>query len=185
MKEAVIAARYARGLAECAHEKGELRQVREDVDILADLMDPNFGEISVPELLDFLRSPTIPQADKIKVTDVICEKMSIGKTVSDFLNVLIENNRIGITGLIARAFDRIAGEYEHTKIAEVESAKPLSDSHKKMLAEAIKEALGGEVRLLTKRNPELLGGLKVKIGDLLLDGSLSGRLERIEASLKG
>lgn len=183
MKENVIARRYARGLVEYAAEKGELDKVREDIESLADLMDPDRGDISVPELGLFLGSPTVQQDEKIKLTDILCEKMSIGKTVSDFLNILIAKNRISLTGFIAREFERFSQEYETIRNATIETAMPLTESQTATLEKALAETAGCKVRLFAKTNPELIGGLRIQIDDTLMDGSLLNRLERLEAQL--
>lgn len=183
MKENVIARRYARGLFEYAVEQDELAAVREHLESLADLLDPERGEISVPELLTFLRSPTVPMPEKIKLTDVICEKLSIGKTVSDFLNVLIQKNRIALTGFIAREFERISGQFETINNAVVESARPLTDEQIVAIREALAKALDGEVRILTRTNPRLIGGVRVQVEDLLFDGSLQHRLAKMDQQL--
>jgi len=179
MNETLIAARYARGLAEHAHEQGELKPVRQDLHRLADLLDPNRGEISAPELVDFLRSPTVPQNEKIQVTDVVCEKLAIGKTVSDFLNVLIRRNRIALIEAITQQYDRFAGAFEATRNAEVETARPLGEAQRQALEQALAQAAGAPVRMTVKVNPRLIAGLSVRMGDTLLDGSLRSRLRRL------
>lgn len=184
MNDNVIARRYAKGLAQVAAEQNELAQVREDLAALADLMDPERGDISVPELLDCMLTPTIPVAQKIQVTDVLCEKLKIGKTVSDFLNVLIENGRVGICGRIATEFEKIASQFESTAIAVVETARPLTDEQQKALRTLLQEKTGQTVHLRVRKKPELLGGVRVKIGDLVLDGSIQNRLQRLETRLK-
>jgi F-type H+-transporting ATPase subunit delta len=183
MKENIIARRYAEALAQHAVENNELDSVREDLDALADLLDPERGDISVPELLAFLHSPTIPQVEKVKLTDVLCEKINIGKSVSDFLNVLIKKNRIALTPFIAREFDRIAGGLTNVVTASVETARKLSGDQLAELQKLIAEASGAEVRLTQKINPKLIAGFRVQMGDILLDGSVENRLQRLGARL--
>lgn len=183
MKENIIARRYARGLIQHAVEQDELAKVRADLEALADLLDPDRGDISVPDLLTFLNSPTVALDEKIKLTDVVCEKLAIGKTVSDFLNVLIDRNRVALTGFITREFERISQDFETVRNAVVESARPLTEEDEKSIRDALREAAGCEVRLLVRNNPRLLGGVRVRMDDLLLDGSLLHRMERMRQQI--
>ena len=183
MKENVIARRYARGLAEYAVERGELESVLQDLETLADLLDPNRGEVSVPELLLFLQSPTVALNDKVKMTDILFEKLRIGKTVSGFLNILIDKGRVALTGFIAREFERLAGEYAEVQTAVVETARPLTEAQQDALRKALAHACGADVRLLVHTKPELLSGARVRMGDMLFDGSVQSRLARLEAKI--
>lgn len=183
MIEEVIARRYAKALAMAAIEKNELNQTREDVERLADLLDPDMGDISVPELADFLQTPTVTVTDKIKMTDVLCTKLQIGKLVSDFLNVLINHRRTQLASRILRHYILMVAELENIDEAIVHSAKPLSDQERELLAKALEKKVGRKVRILVAINKNLLAGLQVKIGDLLFEGSLKGRLKRLEKAL--
>jgi F-type H+-transporting ATPase subunit delta len=183
MIENVIARRYARGLAEYAAEQDELDAVRSQLEALSDVLDPSRGEVSAPELLDWLRSPRVTPEKKIQVTDVLCAKLEIGKTVSEFLNVLIRRNRVGLMPRIARFFESMAAEMDQVLAAEVETARALDEQETERLRGALETALGSPVRMLVRERPELRGGVRVRAGDQLLDGSLAARLARLEASL--
>lgn len=101
-QEDVIARRYAKGLAEHAAEENKVDEVRRDLGQLADLVDPYSGDYSIPELLDFLNTPVAHTTAKLEATDVIMEKIGVGKIVSDFLNALILHSRIGLLPRINR-----------------------------------------------------------------------------------
>ncbi len=183
MKENILAARYAKGLAQVARENNELEKVREDLVYLADLLDAERGDITVPELGHFLYSPTVPLREKIRATDVLCEEMGIGKTVSDFLNVLLKYYRINIINLIVREYERLSYEYEDAQLAVVETARRLTPEQRQKLTAALEQHVGGKVRLQEMQTPRLLGGLRVKLNDTVLDGSVRGRLRRLGTKL--
>lgn len=183
MIENVIARRYAVALAEVAAEQNELERVNEEVKRLADILNPEGGEVNVPELLDFLGSPIVPLDEKIQMTDVLCEKLQIGKLVSEFLNVLIKRGRVPLASKIADEYIHIAARIENIYAADVESAEPLSEVDEKRLRESLEKATGERIRLSIKQNKKLLGGVRVKVGDQLFDGSILGRLDRLEAEL--
>jgi len=184
MNEDIIARRYAQGLVEVAAERKELAEVGSDLAALADVLDPARGEISVPELLDSLLTPTIPVAQKVKVTDVLCDKLKIGKTVSDFLNVLIEKGRVDLASAITNEYDRLSANFSATMTAQIETAKPLTTQQEKELQILLTEKTKRTVSLKVKTNPSLIGGLRVQMGDLVLDGSIENRLQRLETRLK-
>lgn len=184
MIENVIARRYAKALAQAAVEKNELDRTSAELNLLADMVDPWRGDISVPELTELLGSPTVPVEEKIRITDVICTRMKMGQLISDFLNVLILHGRVGLTGRIAREFGRVTERLESIATAEVETAAALSDSERAMLQGALTKQAGKPVRLVVSTNSKLLAGLRVKIGDILYEGSLRGRLERMSRKLR-
>lgn len=183
MIENVISRRYARALAQAAVEANEVERASEEMNRLADILDPEAGDISVPELLDFLSSPTVLLEHKVKLTDVICEKLQIGQLVSDFLNVLIRRGRVPLAGRIAREYVRIASEIEKISTAMVYTAKELGEPEEERLREALEEMSGERIRLQVRRNKKLIAGVRVKIGDMLYDGSLLGRMERLASRL--
>lgn len=184
MIENVIARRYARALAEAAAEKNELERTNADINRVADILDPERGDISVPELLEVLGSPTVATEEKIRVTDTICQKLQISQLVSDFLNVLIRRGRVTLAGRIAREYVRIATEIERISTAEVETALPLSGSEEERLRQSLEKATGKKVRVQSRVNRKLLAGVRVKMGDLMFEGSLKGRFERLSRELE-
>lgn len=183
MIETIIARRYAKGLSQVAKERDELLPVRADLDAIADLLDTDAGAYSLPELLDFLASPTVRLEDKIRLTDLICEKMGVGKTVSDFLNVLIEKHRVALTGHIAREYDRIVARIDEARSVWVESARPLDKAEAEAVRVAAAKVAGGEVQMRTRVNARLLGGVRVFLDDILIDTSIASRLEALKAHL--
>jgi F-type H+-transporting ATPase subunit delta len=184
MNESVIASRYANGLASHAREQNALEDVRADLNTLADLLDPERGEIAAAELPDLLASPAIPDADKIRITDTLCAKLEIGKIVSQFLNVLIRKKRINIVGEIARQYDRIASDLQGVANAVAESAAPLTPAQEEDLNAALARATGRRVQLSVRVDPELVAGLRVRLADRVIDGTLAGRLDRLGERLQ-
>jgi F-type H+-transporting ATPase subunit delta len=181
MNENVIAKRYAKGLAAFAAQRGRLAEVRDDLRLLADLLDPERGDISVPELRALLFSPTVTPEEKIRVTDVICEKLSIGQEVSDFLNVLIKKTRIGLIGMLERQYERLAADLNAEGLAEVRTARLLSPQQEESLRLALREATGKTVRLRVEEDKSLIAGVRVRMSDIMLDGSFAARLEKMES----
>lgn len=182
-QEDIIAKRYARGLAEHALDMGKMDEVAADLAQLADLMDPYGGDYTVPELLDFLNTPVVTPQAKLEATDVILAKMGIGKIVSDFFNVLITHNRIGLIPQIGRQFSFIAADLTREHAASVFTARPLTQDQTNRLVRALEKALDSKVRLVVRVEPGLLAGVRVEVDGHVLDGTVVGRLESVKSSL--
>jgi F-type H+-transporting ATPase subunit delta len=183
MSDNVIVIRYARALAEVAFEKNIVAEVTSDLRKLSDLLDPGVGEIEVPELLDFLLSSTVPQHEKIAVTDTVCEQLNIGQTISDFLNVLIKRNRTQITPNVRLQFEMMSLALADEKLAIIETAYELNASQEKTIQKKLHQVIGAEVKVKQQLNKNLIGGVRIRIGDLQFDGSLANRLKRVRTSL--
>ena len=181
-QEDIIAKRYARGLAECAADSGDIDGVRRDLAFLAGLVEPRSAS-HVPEFLDFLTSPVGTPEDKLAATTAIMEKAGVGKTVADFVRVLIRKNRAALLPRIASAFADLAGAMIGECTAVVHTARALTEDQATRLAQVLASAFGGTVRLRQHIEPGLLAGARVTVGDKTFDGTVLGRLETLKHRL--
>jgi len=101
----------------------------------------------------------------------------------NFIKVLIVNKRLNVLPEIAVLYNDLRAEAEKTVEAEVISAFPLTDAQQSNLIEGLKKRLGREVSLVSKVDENLLGGAIVRAGDLVIDGSVSGQLSKLETML--
>jgi ATP synthase, F1 delta subunit len=182
-QEDVIARRYAKGLAEHAAEENKVDEVRRDLGRLADLLDPYSGDYSIPELLDFLNTPVAHTTAKLEATDVIMEKIGIGKIVSDFFNVLILHSRIGLLPRINRQYNLIVADLTNEHAATVFTALPLAADQSARLAAALEKALDAKVRLVQQVEPGLVAGARIEVDGHLLDGTVVGKLDSLKQRL--
>lgn len=182
-QEDVIARRYGRGLAEQAAEANEIPKVRDDIRLLAGLLDPRSGETYVPEFADFLTSPSVDTKEKLAAAASIAEKVGLGKTVSDFLAVLIRHGRVGLMPRIAPAFAQFGGEMTGEHAAVVHTARPLSEDQAARLTQVLANVFGGVVHLHQRVEPGLLAGAKITVGDKTFDGTVLGKLNRLKDRL--
>jgi F-type H+-transporting ATPase subunit delta len=102
----------------------------------------------------------------------------------NFLRVLAQNRRLGFLPEIAAIYEKLKAEEENTVDVTVTSAVALDAALQKKFAAALKERLHRDVRLQSQTDPSLLGGAILRADDLVIDGSLRGRLERLGAELK-
>jgi F-type H+-transporting ATPase subunit delta len=101
----------------------------------------------------------------------------------NFVRTLADNQRLSLLPEISTLFDELKGEAEGVVDVTVTSAVPLDDSQRGKLAAALERRLGRTVRLQCATDPDLLGGAVLRAGDMVIDGSLRGRLERIAYEL--
>lgn len=181
-KDDTIARRYARGLAEEARESNSLEAVRGDLRILSHMLDDNAVD-RAPEFGKFLESPVVPPAEKIASAGRALTKAGVGKTVTDFLSILVERNRTRLVPRIYRAFLEISGEMTGEIAAVVRTARPLSEEQNRRLAEALAAAVGSKVRIHEQVEPGLLAGARVTVGDRTFDGTVLGKLEGLQGKL--
>ena len=103
----------------------------------------------------------------------------------NFVRTLAGNRRLPLLPEIAALFDELKSEAEGVVDVTVTSAAPLDDSQRGKLAAALQRRLGRSVHLQCATDPTLIGGAVLRAGDLVIDGSLRGRLERIAYALAG
>ena len=110
-----------------------------------------------------------------------------GKNLSaegvSFLRLLVENRRLTLLPEIAAIYETLKAEAEARIEATVTSAFPLEPAQLKTLGEALKRRFGRAVQLTTEADPRLLGGIVIRAGDLVLDGSVRGHLARLASAL--
>jgi F-type H+-transporting ATPase subunit delta len=101
----------------------------------------------------------------------------------NFIRQLTENKRLALLPQIAARFELLRADYENEVDVVVTSAVPLSDAQKAKLADSLKTRLHRDVRITTALDPALLGGAVIRAGDLVIDGSIKGRLQRLTSDL--
>mgnify|MGYP001572281411 CR=1 FL=1 len=107
----------------------------------------------------------------------------IGDSGANFIRLLAENRRLGLLPEIAQGFEQLRADAERTIEATVRSASPLGDQERAALAQALKKRLDREVTLKCEIDPRLIGGAVIRAGDLVIDGSVRGKLERLSLAL--
>jgi F-type H+-transporting ATPase subunit delta len=111
-------------------------------------------------------------------------KQAAGEPGRNFLRALAENRRLALLPEIAAQFGKLRAETENVVDVEVIAAREIAAPQERRLAAALKKRLGREVRMHTRIDQSLLGGAIVRAGDLVIDGSLKGRLERLGSALQ-
>lgn len=175
MAEATSLARpYAKAVFELAQEKGAFNDWSERLQALA----------QVTENETVRQAIATPSVDKSQLVDAILAAAgSENEETRNLVALLAENGRLTAVSEMAEQFDALRAEAEKITQAEVVSATELSDSQRDAIAARLKEKLGTEVTLTTSIDESLIGGAIVRAGDLVIDGSVRAKLERLASSL--
>lgn len=174
-----LAERYAVALFELADERHELDAVADDLRELRTML------LASGDLLRMVRSPVLTRAEQGKAMAVIAADAELSKLTSDFIAVVAGNRRLFAVPAVIEAYLAKLAERRGEVTAEVTAAQPLSDTQHNSLTEQLRRAVGSRVAIDVRVDPSLLGGMIVKIGSRMVDGSLKGRLQRLRLSMKG
>jgi F-type H+-transporting ATPase subunit delta len=166
-----IAQVYARSLFEVAKERGTLDEVREQLGQFADALDQN------RELATFFFSPYFSTKEKEEALDGLLEDAD--PTLVNLLKVLIENHRMPAIFRIRRELDRLWEEEHKLLPVQITSAVPLDDATVERVGREIGEQTGREVELTTNVDPDVLGGIVLRVGNQILDASIRNRLDQL------
>jgi F-type H+-transporting ATPase subunit delta len=135
-----------------------------------------------PQVVPLLDNPRVSRADLAKLLIGIAPG-TLDESYGNFIRTLAENHRLPVLPEIATLFEELKNEAEGVADVTVSSAVELSAPQLKALEDALARRLKRQVRLHTELDPALIGGAVVRSGDLIIDGSLKGRLERIAHDL--
>ena len=130
------------------------------------------------------RSPGVRSRQLLELVAGICGE-GLDANGRAFLDLLAENGRLDYLPEIAARFEELVAEDQNVAEVEIVSATTLDERQRERLAGALRKRLRRDVRLHCTVDPELIGGAVVRSGDLLIDGSLKGKLERLETELTG
>ena len=143
-----------------------------------------FAAIAVTDeaMQDFVDNPKVELDTLTRLMLEVCgdQLNELGK---NFIKVLVANKRLSILPEIAVLYNELRADAEKTVEAEVISAFPLTDAQQSTLVEGLKKRLGRDVTLVSKVDENLMGGAIVRAGDLVIDGSVSGQLSKLETAL--
>jgi F-type H+-transporting ATPase subunit delta len=175
---AAVLGRYARAYAEVTvtHKLNPEKTVAE-FQQMADVVN------SSRELRNVLQNPAVSRDQKLKLLDSIIQHIGASKMLRNFLAVLIDHRRIGNIGDLLEQFKRELDRRMGIADAKVSSVRELSSAEKKSLEQQLAAITGKVVRATYSHDAALLGGVLVRVGSTIYDGSVHGRLQRMRQEL--
>lgn len=138
---------------------------------------------SSKELREVWETPSIPAEQKRGVLDAIVAREGISRPVRNFLAVLIDHRRVQFIEPIVKQFELELNQRLGFTEAEITSARELSEPERHVLETQVEKLTGKKVRARYSRDEAVLGGVTVKVGSTIYDGSVKGQLERIRTAI--
>jgi F-type H+-transporting ATPase subunit delta len=167
---------YAEAMVSIAEAEGELEPVEEQVYAFAKMVEKR------AKVREALIDPELPNENKRNlIGEVLGERAN--PVAVNLLGMLVEQGRARDIGRIAESLAEVAAERRQQVVGEVRSAVPLTDAQRRRLAEALSSATGRKVEVKVIVDPDLVGGVVARVGDVIFDGSIRSRLDEAKQQL--
>jgi F-type H+-transporting ATPase subunit delta len=171
----VVAVRYARALLEVVLDK------KADLDAVANELESFVSLLSrEPALEAALTAPTIPAARRVGILEAVLASAKVSTETRNLLRLLAKNERVALASIVAESYRILVLEHRQIQPAEVVSAHALSSDQKNRLAGQLGIALGKTMELSYRTDPELLGGVVVRVANRVFDASVKSQLRRFK-----
>jgi F-type H+-transporting ATPase subunit delta len=177
--QASLGGRYAYALFTLAEEAGSIGRVEESLSAVRDALAQS------GDLRSLTTSPLVSRSDAVKAVTAAADQMALDPTTRSFLGVLAENRRLGELPKIIRAYRSLATRHRGEQTAEVTSAHPLTEDQVVELRQQLRTRVGRDVSVDLSVDPDILGGLVVRIGSQMIDSSIRTRLNALASAMKG
>jgi F-type H+-transporting ATPase subunit delta len=176
-EHAVIAKRYAGALFDIARENDNVEQIKNELTVVKDVFH------QTPDLMNVLKHPKFTTAEKKNMIQTSFGS-SLSTYVMNMLLTLIERKRTAIVFELVDQYETFAYELKQTAVAKVYSVKPLTEEEQMKVSAVFAKRVGKTtLHIENVIDPTLIGGIKVRIGNRIFDGSISGKLKRMEREL--
>jgi len=172
-----LAKRYATALFAVARERGRLEEVRGDFQGIVDLLDSN------RRLFNFLLSPQVRTEDKKEMLESTL-RGQVEDILADFLELLIDKKRFDHVREIFTAFVDLYEDYVGIVEVVAVTALPLPEDLERKMVAKLESQLGKKIRLSKEVDPEIIGGMVLRIENKVIDGSVKYSLEKLRRNLK-
>jgi F-type H+-transporting ATPase subunit delta len=176
---ASLAGRYASALFDLARDRRQIDAVGRSLDALSQAF------IDSKDFAELVASPLVSRDEAGKAFAALAPQLALDPISANFLGVLARNGRKSALRAIIRAFGRLAAEHRGETNAEVVTARPLNDDQMAALKAQLRARAGREVAIDARVNPDILGGIVVKLGSQQIDASIRTKLNRLASAMKG
>lgn len=170
-----LARPYAQAIFNLANANNNLKAWSDTLALLS-------GVATDKSMVEIINNPDVTNEQTVTLFIDIC-KDNLDEQGINFIKLAAVNNRLEVIPSIAESFETLRAEAEGSIKAQVISAYAVNATQKKSIAAALKKKLGREVTITTKTDKSLLGGVIIRAGDMVIDGSVKTQLEKITHSL--
>jgi len=176
---ASLAGRYASALFDLARDQRQIESVGKSLDALAQAL------LDSKDFHELVTSPLVSRGEAGKAFAALAPQFGVDAITANFLGVLARNGRKGQLRSVIRAFRRLAAEHRGEVTADVITARPLTDDQVGALKQQLRARAGRDVTIDASVDPEILGGIVVKLGSQQIDASIRTKLNRLAQAMKG
>jgi len=173
-----VSKRYARALLSLGMEEGRYQEYGKELRAFADFCE------SHRELNQAISNPAFTLEDRKEILKTVLARSATSETIRNFLNLLLDKNRISALGEISALYEQLTDEVSNILRAEVVVSRPLAGEAEGRLVKALERMTSKKVKMKVRQDSGILGGVIVKIGDLVVDGSVKAQVQGIKESLK-
>ena len=167
--------RYAQAVFQIAVAQDALDQWMDDLSLMAQALES-------PEFAEFLDAPQVPLAEKVEVINSTLGG-SVDPLAVNLISLLASRSIARITPSVVDQYQRLLDSHRDIERAEVVSAVPLDDARRQRISELLQDIVGKEIRMTSRVEPEILGGLIAQVGDRVIDGSSRTKLQAMRREL--
>jgi F-type H+-transporting ATPase subunit delta len=173
----IVARRYAKALIQIGREDGNYEKYGRELRAFAQVFDAS------ADLQAVMENPIYDRGRKKALFKAINKKMKLSGLVGNFILLLIDKRRMGYFKDIVRSYEKLMDEVAGRVRAQVVSAISLPQESVKEIRDKLQSMTGKEVIVTLQEDPELIGGIITKIGDMVYDGSIRTQIEGMKESL--
>jgi len=177
--QASLAGRYASALFDLARDERQIDAVSRSLDLLSQTL------VNSRDFAELVASPLVDREEAARAFAAVSQQLSLDPTTANFLGVLAKNGRKNQLQPVIRLFRRIAADHRGETTAEVVTAHALKDDQLAALKQQLRSRVGREVSIETRIDPEILGGIVIKLGSQMIDSSIRTKLNRLAEAMKG
>ncbi|MFL6765626.1 MAG: F0F1 ATP synthase subunit delta [Sphingomicrobium sp.] len=176
---ASLAGRYASALFGLARDQRQIESVGKGLDALSQAL------LDSKDFAELVASPLVSRDEAGRAFAALAPQLKLDPITANFLGVVARNGRKGELRKIIHAFGRLAAEHRGETTAEIVTARPLNDDQLAALRQQLRTRAGRDVKIDATVDPNILGGIVVKLGSERIDASIRTKLNRLASAMKG
>jgi F-type H+-transporting ATPase subunit delta len=176
---ASLAGRYASALFDLARDQRQIESVSRSLQALAQAL------VDSKDFSELVSSPLVSREQAGKAFSAVAPQLGLDPVTANLLGVLARNGRKSELPAVIRAFRRLAAEHRGETTAQVVTARALNDDQIAELKNQLRVRVGRDVNIDANIDPNILGGIVVKVGSQMIDASIRTKLNRLAQAMKG
>jgi len=177
LRERVVARRYAKALMEIGYKEKRIEEIHNELEEIQSMFK------KYPGFWKAVSLPIYPVESRKKVLDEVMRKAGFSVSIIRFFDILVEKDRIGLLPTIFSIYQELADRAQNRVRGTLYTPETLGKGDFVKIKGALSRYMGKELILKKDMDPSLIGGIKARIGGIIIDGSVRGQLDRFREKL--